>query len=103
MDEKFDDDLKKQISRVFENIESPTADEGWLMLREKYPEKEKDRPVIWLWRVAAVAAAMAILLIGISKWANQQKSETKAIAKKTPKVERIKDDEELAFKKTPKL
>ncbi len=104
MDDKFDDSLKKQISKVFENVESPTADEGWLMLREKFPEKEKDRPVIWLWRAAAAAAAVAILLIGISKWANHQNNETKTIAKKLPKFEQVKEKhDELAVKKTPEL
>lgn len=104
MDDQFDDSLKKQISKAFENIESPTADEGWLMLRKKFPEKEKDRPVMWLWRVAAAVAAIAILLIGISKWTNHQNSETKTIAKKLPKPEQVEEkDDELAAKKTPKL
>jgi len=41
MDEQLDDILKNRIKEVFENFEDPSADEGWLLLREKYPEQER--------------------------------------------------------------
>lgn len=61
MDE-LDDDLRRRISDVFENFDEPSADEGWLLLRQKYPEKEKNRGIIWLW--TGIAAAV-LLLLGI--------------------------------------
>ena len=41
MYEQLDDGLKKRIGEVFENMELPTAEEGWLLLREKFPAKQK--------------------------------------------------------------
>lgn len=61
MDE-LDDDLKRRISEVFENFDGPSADEGWLLLRQRYPEEEKKRGIIWLW--TGIAAAV-LLLLGI--------------------------------------
>ncbi|RZA03553.1 MAG: hypothetical protein EOP47_02380 [Sphingobacteriaceae bacterium] len=99
MDEQFDDNLKKHISKAFESIEVPTADEGWLMLREKFPEKGKDRPVVWLWRAAAaVAAAVIILALGI--WINYQNNYKGTIANKLPKVNRHEKSNDLLAKKT---
>ncbi len=99
MDEQFDDNLKKYISKAFENIEVPSADEGWLMLREKFPEKGKDRPVVWLWRsAAAVAAAVIILALGI--WINYQNNNKETIANKLPKVNRHQKNNHLLAKKT---
>lgn len=100
MDDQFDDSLKKHISKAFENIEVPTADEGWLMLRKKFPEKEKDRPVVWLWRAAAVAAVI-ILALGIGTWVNYQNSDKETIANKPSKAELFeKNNNELAIEKT---
>jgi hypothetical protein len=63
MDDQFDNDLKKRIREVFDNFEDTDADEGWLLLREKYPEKEKRRPVAWLWW-GSVAAALLLFFLG---------------------------------------
>ena len=102
MDDQFDDNLKKHISKAFENIESPTVDEGWLMLRKKFPEKEKDRPVVWLWRAAAAVAAVIILALGIGTWVNYQNNNTETIANKPSKIERFeKNNGELAKKSIP--
>ena len=49
MDDQLDNDLKNRIRDVFDNYEDEHADEGWLLLREKYPEKAKRRAVAWLW------------------------------------------------------
>ncbi len=100
MDEQFDDSLKKHISKAFENIEVPTADEGWLMLRKKFPEKEKDRPVVWLWRTAAAVAAAIILALGITTWINDKKIDKKTIAYKLPKVNRLEKNKDEAAKTT---
>jgi hypothetical protein len=63
MDEQFDKDLINRIREVFDNYEDPSADEGWLELRKKFPEKKSRRPVAWIWRGAA--AALVLLCMGI--------------------------------------
>ncbi|HVV54195.1 MAG TPA: hypothetical protein VHC47_02655 [Mucilaginibacter sp.] len=63
MDDPLDNDLRKRIREVFENFEDASADEGWLLLREKFPEKKKSRRIIWLWLPAA--AALLLLFISI--------------------------------------
>jgi len=64
-DEQLDNEFKNRIKEVFDNYEDDSAHAGWALLREKYPEKERDRTVIWFWRYAGVAA---ILLLGIGLW-----------------------------------
>lgn len=61
--EHLDDELVNRARSVFENFEDPGADDNWLALRERYPEKEKDRGIIWLWW--ASAAAVLLLLFGL--------------------------------------
>jgi hypothetical protein len=63
MDEQFDKDLINRVREVFDNFEDPSADEGWLELRKKFPEKKSRRPVAWIWRGAA--AALVLLCMGI--------------------------------------
>jgi hypothetical protein len=63
MDEQFDKDLINRVREVFDDYEDPTADEGWLELRKKFPEKRSRRPVAWIWRGAA--AALVLLCMGI--------------------------------------
>src|SRR5471030_514501 len=63
MDDQLDNDLKNHIREVFENFEDTSADEGWSLLREKFPEKRRRRPVAWLWWGSI--AAMLLLLLGI--------------------------------------
>jgi hypothetical protein len=68
MNEEFDDRLKSRIADVFDNFEDDSAHEGWLLLREKYPEKKK-RPLLWLWW--ASAAAVLLMVLGLGLWLNQ--------------------------------
>ncbi|MDO3626053.1 hypothetical protein [Mucilaginibacter sp. BT774] len=63
MDDPLDNDLKKRIGEVFDNYNDEHADEGWLLLREKYPEKARRRAVAWLWWSSA--AAVLLLFLGI--------------------------------------
>jgi hypothetical protein len=63
MDDQFDKDLKKRIREVFDNYEDTSTDKGWALLREKYPEKAKKRPVAWMWWSSA--AAILLLFLGI--------------------------------------
>jgi hypothetical protein len=78
MDDKWDNDLSNRIREVFDNYEDTTADEGWLLLREKFPVKEKKRPVVWLWRTSA--AAGLLLFLGIGIWMMGKKQPTNSIA-----------------------
>ncbi|RKR82611.1 hypothetical protein BDD43_2796 [Mucilaginibacter gracilis] len=68
MNEDFDDSLKSRIQDVFDNYEDDSAHEGWLLLREKYPEKEKRRGIIWLWWGGV--AAVLLIFLGIALWLN---------------------------------
>jgi hypothetical protein len=83
MNDQFDDSLKNHIRLVFEKFEDPTADEGWLLLREKFPEKGKKRPVVWLWWSSA--AAILLLALGIGIWVNQKTEADKTITSIKPK------------------
>jgi hypothetical protein len=68
-DDHLNDEIKKRIGTVFKNYQDDTAEEGWLLLREKYPVKNEDRSVAWLWRIAGIAALLlAFLSIGL--WLN---------------------------------
>jgi hypothetical protein len=84
MDEQFDNELKNHIRQVFDNFEDPTADAGWLLLREKFPAKKKDRGIIWLW--LGSAAAILLLILGIGTWVNYQKQEQDKFVVKTIKT-----------------
>jgi hypothetical protein len=73
MDEQFDNQLNNRIREVFENFEDTTADESWVLLRKKFPQKEKDPGIIWLWLGAV--AAMLLLALGIGTWVNLTKDQ----------------------------
>lgn len=84
MDDQLDNDLKNRIRDVFDNYEDEHADEGWVLLREKYPEKAKRRAVAWLWWGSTVAA---LLLLFLGVWWISNKPITKqnaALNKKQP-------------------
>ncbi len=84
MDEQFDNKLKNHIRKVFEDFEDPSADAGWLLLRERFPEKKKDRGVIWLW--LGSAAAILLLALGIGIRINFKKDDTTRLALKPGKI-----------------
>ncbi|WP_295672332.1 outer membrane beta-barrel protein [uncultured Mucilaginibacter sp.] len=62
MDDQLDKDIKHRISEVFDNYEDPSANEGWLLLREKFPKKAKRPTTAWLWWSAA---ALILLFLGV--------------------------------------
>jgi len=76
MSEEFDKRLKDHITDVFDNYEGSSADAGWALLREKYPEKDKKRPVAWWW--FGVAAGL-LLILGIALWLNTGEKTTQAL------------------------
>jgi hypothetical protein len=45
MDDPLDNDLRNRIREVFDNYDDEYADEGWQLLREKYPKKARRSPV----------------------------------------------------------
>jgi len=66
MDDEFDDILMNRIREVFDNFEDPSADQGWLLLREKFPEEQaKRRAFAWLWSGSAAAVLLLFLGIGL--------------------------------------
>jgi hypothetical protein len=109
MDEQLDNDLSNRIREVFDNFEDPSypsADEGWLLLRNKFPETEKKHPVAWLWWASAAAAVL--LFLGIGLWMlNPAKQAANTIAvkpvKQQPNESAVTQDTniQLAAKQTP--
>ena len=70
MNEELDNDLKNRIRQVFENYEDTTADEGWLLLREKFPGKKRRRAIAWYW----ATAALLLLCLGFGLWFSRSKT-----------------------------
>ena len=80
MDDPLDNDLKNRIREVFDNYDDGHADEGWQLLREKYPEKARRNSVLWLWWGSA--AAILLLFLGIL-WLNKKpEKENKLVGNK---------------------
>ena len=84
MDDQIDDKLKKRILEVFEDFEAPSADEGWLLLRQKFPEKKDRRPAAWMWWSAA--AAIVLICFSIVLFTNSNQDQTKKFTYKNTKV-----------------
>jgi len=83
MDEQFDNDLKNRIKEVFENLEDSSANEGWLLLRKKFPAEQSRRPLTWLWWGAA--AAILLLFLGLGLWINNEAIQPEKLITKTAK------------------
>jgi hypothetical protein len=80
MDDPLDNDLKNHIREVFDNYDDEHADEGWQLLREKYPEKARRSPVLWLG--LGSAAAVLLLFLGILWLDKKPEKENKLVANK---------------------
>src|ERR1700743_72067 len=87
MDDQLDNDLKKRIREVFDNYEDEHADAGWLLLREKYPEKAKRRAVAWLWYGSV--AALVLIFLGIFLFRQEPVKKEKLVAGKSHPVNRV--------------
>jgi hypothetical protein len=85
-DDQLDNDLRNRIKQVFDDYQDDTAEEGWLLLRKKYPEEKKDRTIFW-WRLAGVAAFL-LLFLNIFLWYKDDRGYKKKIAG-IHKIERI--------------
>jgi hypothetical protein len=90
MDDQLDNDLKNRIKEVFDNFEDASASEGWLQLREKFPEKQaKRRAIAWVWWGAA---AILFLFLGIGLWiysANNNAEKYSVKIQKNPQPENL--------------
>ncbi|MBS1525564.1 MAG: outer membrane beta-barrel protein [Bacteroidetes bacterium] len=98
MDDQLDDSLKRRIREVFDNFEDTSADEGWLRLREKYPEKHKRRVAAWVWW--APAAALLLLFIGLLWFKNTPANHQPVAATKKPQVKGSGTDTAGAYART---
>ncbi|RYY29668.1 MAG: hypothetical protein EOP41_02215 [Sphingobacteriaceae bacterium] len=61
--ENFDEELKNHIKQVFEDYDDGQANEGWNLLREKYPEKNNRK--YFFWWISAAVLLFTILLFWI--------------------------------------
>ena len=80
MDDPLDNDLRNRIREVFDNYDDEYADEGWQLLREKYPKKARRSPVLWLW--LGPAAAILLLFLGILLLNKKPEKENKLVGNK---------------------
>lgn len=84
MDEQFDNKLSSRIREVFDNYESPPADEAWLELRKKFPVKE-ERKIAWLWWSSA--AALLLVFLGVGLWLMNNKPQPGDNVAVKPKIQ----------------
>jgi hypothetical protein len=98
MDDQLDNDLKNRIREVFDDFEDPSADEGWLLLREKFPEEQsKRRAFAWLWWGSA--AAVLLVFLGVGLWLKNAKDQPE---NHLVKILKHPKRENLVIKKVPK-
>jgi hypothetical protein len=98
MDDRLDNDLRNHIKEVFENFEDPSADEGWLQFRKKYPvEQANRRAFAWIWWGAA--AAILFLFLGIGLWMYNKKGQPEKFSVKPSK--HTQNQNIVAVKKSP--
>lgn len=79
MNEEFNDRLKSRITDVFDNFEDDSAQQGWLLLRKNYPEKQKRRGIIWFWWGSV--AAILFIALGLGIWLNSGSNVKSTIVK----------------------
>ncbi|WP_342645518.1 outer membrane beta-barrel protein [Mucilaginibacter sp. CSA2-8R] len=95
MSEKFDDELSKHINHVFDQYEDTApAQEGWLLLRQKFPPQKKRRVIPLWWSVAAallIAALFGLWFYNIPKESKSTIAKTKT--KKQPADTLIKSNQ----------
>jgi hypothetical protein len=84
MDEQFDKQLKDRIKEMFDDYEDTFADEGWLLLRKKFPGEQKRRRLAWIWWGAA--AAILLIFLGVGIWLFNDSKQPEKFSLKPKKV-----------------
>jgi len=99
MDNKTDNDLKKRINEVFENFDDLSAHGGWLLLREKYPEKKR-RVIAWYWW--GMTAAVLLCFFGIALFNNDTGTKPEKLSYKPIKQQqnRVADKQQTENRST---
>jgi len=69
----MDEELVSQIKSVFEDADDGGSENGWLALREKYPEQNKKLPIWWMTGIAA----SILVVFGLFLWMNKSPKEIK--------------------------
>lgn len=102
MSEQLDNELRKRISEVFDNYEDTApAEEGWLLLRQKFPEQKKKRivPIWWM-----NAAAVLLLLAAFGVWfLKQQPQKSEQVAAKPQKQNALPLEQNTPQSQLPEL
>lgn len=80
-DDQLDNEFRNRVKEVFDDYEDDTGAEGWMLLREKFPEKKSDRVEAWLWRYVSIAA-LALAILSIALWFNFQRTNNLKLAAK---------------------
>jgi hypothetical protein len=81
MEDQLDEELRDRIKKVFDEYEDPSGEEGWTLLRKKYPAKDR-RPILPLFWWSAAALLLLALGFGIWKYAGNSQVQNLAVVKK---------------------
>ncbi|HZY38921.1 MAG TPA: hypothetical protein VFE53_19810 [Mucilaginibacter sp.] len=82
MEDQLDEELKNRIKKVFDEYDDPSADEGWIQLREKFPATGNRRRILPLFWWSAAALLLLALGLGIWKYAGNKPEQNLAGIKK---------------------
>jgi len=99
MSEELDNELKKRINEVFDNYEDTApAEDGWKLLREKFPV-EKQRRIAPMWWSAA-ATLLVLCLFGL--WFYNKPQKMQQVVTK-PVKESIKPTDSIIISQPPTI
>lgn len=84
MSDPFDKKLVDKINEVFDNFEDDSANESWMELRKRLPEKKVQKPSATIWWLSSAAAIL--LLCGVWFLTDQKELAKTRITKATDKA-----------------
>jgi hypothetical protein len=79
----IDEELVLQIKSVFENYDDGGSENGWLALREKYPEANRKLPIWWMTGIAASILVAFGLFFLVNKSPKEIEQPTQTVQTKT--------------------